>query len=150
MLNKEYEVLSLGRKIQEDAQHEIEKSQRDYYLREQMKAIQRELEEDEDQQEIEKFRQLIAEANMPDEARKEAERELNRLSKLSVAAAEYGVIRTTSIGYAACLGICAPRTNDIPNARRILDEDHYGLVDVKDASWSSWLCANCGPTATLN
>ena len=59
LLTKEFEVLSLGRKIQEDAQHEMEKSQRDYYLREQMKAIQRELEEDEDQQEIEKFRQLI-------------------------------------------------------------------------------------------
>ena len=132
LLTKEFEVLSLGRKIQEDAQHEIEKSQRDYYLREQMKAIQRELEEDEDQQEIEKFRQLIEEANMPEEARKEAERELNRLSKLSVAAAEYGVIRTYLDW------ICSMpwdlRTEDkldIAHARNILDEDHYGLTDVK-------------------
>ncbi|MDE2635259.1 MAG: endopeptidase La [Chloroflexota bacterium] len=132
LLTKEFEVLSLGRKIQEDAQHEMEKSQRDYYLREQMKAIQRELEEDEDQQEIEKFRQLIEEANMPEEARKEAERELNRLSKLSVAAAEYGVIRTYLDW------ICSMpwdlRTEDkldIAHARNILDEDHYGLTDVK-------------------
>ena len=133
LLTKEFEVLSLGRKIQEDAQHEMEKSQRDYYLREQMKAIQRELEEDEDQQEIEKFRRLIKDANMPEEARKEAERELNRLSKLSVAAAEYGVIRTYLDW------ICSMpwdlRTEDkldIAHAREILDEDHYGLPDVKE------------------
>ena len=133
LLTKEFEVLSLGRKIQEDAQHEMEKSQRDYYLREQMKAIQRELEEDEDQQEIEKFRQLIEKANMPEEARKEAERELNRLSKLSVAAAEYGVIRTYLDW------ICSMpwdlRTEDkldIAHARNILNEDHYGLTDVKE------------------
>lgn len=133
LLNKEYEVLSLGRKIQEDAQHEMEKSQRDYYLREQMKAIQRELEEDDDQQEIEKFRQLIAAANMPEEARTEAERELNRLSKLSVAAAEYGVIRTYLDWI--CSMPWDKRTEDkldIENARAVLDEDHYGLSDVKE------------------
>lgn len=132
LLTKEFEVLSLGRKIQEDAQHEMEKSQRDYYLREQMKAIQRELEEDEDQQEIEKFRQLIEDANMPEEARKEAERELNRLSKLSVAAAEYGVIRTYLDWI--CSMPWDRRTEDkldIAHARAILDEDHYGLTDVK-------------------
>ncbi len=133
LLSKEYDVMSLGRKIQEDAQQEMEKTQRDYFLREQMKAIQRELEEDEDQHEIEKFRELIEEANMPEEARKEAERELNRLSKLSVAAAEYGVIRTYLDW------ICSlpwdQRTEDkldIANAREILDEDHYGLKDVKE------------------
>ena len=133
LLTKEFEVLSLGRKIQEDAQHEMEKSQRDYYLREQMKAIQRELEEDEDQKEIEKFRRLIEEANMPDEARKEAERELNRLSKLSVAAAEYGVIRTYLDWI--CSMPWDKRTEDkldIAHAREILDEDHYGLSDVKE------------------
>ena len=133
LLSKEYDVMSLGRKIQEDAQHEMEKTQRDYFLREQMKAIQRELEEDEDQHEIEKFRELIEAANMPDEARREAERELNRLSKLSVAAAEYGVIRTYLDW------ICSlpwdKRTEDkldIAHARDILDEDHYGLKDVKE------------------
>ena len=133
LLTKEFEVLSLGRKIQEDAQHEMEKSQRDYYLREQMKAIQRELEEDEDQHEIEKFRGLIREANMPEEAQKEAERELNRLSKLSVAAAEYGVIRTYLDWI--CSMPWDVRTEDkldIAHAREILDEDHYGLLDVKE------------------
>lgn len=133
LLSKEYEVLSLGRKIQEDAQSEMEKSQRDYYLREQMKAIQRELAEDDDQQEIEEFRARIEEANMPEEAKKEAERELNRLSKLSVASAEYGVIRTyldwmTSMPW-------DKRTDDkldIAHARAVLDEDHYGLEDIKE------------------
>ena len=132
LLTKEHDVLSLGRKIQEDAQHEMEKSQRDYYLREQMKAIQRELEEDDDQREIEKFRGLIEEANMPDEARAEAERELNRLSKLSVAAAEYGVIRTYLDWL--CSLPWDKRTEDkldIENARQVLDEDHYGLKDIK-------------------
>ena len=98
-----------------------------------MKAIRRELEEDEDQQEVEKFRQLIEEANMPDEARKEADRELNRLSKLSVAAAEYGVIRTYLDWI--CSMPWELRTEDIldiANARAILDEDHYGLKDVKE------------------
>ena len=133
LVTKEYEVLSLGRKIQEDAQHEMEKTQRDYYLREQMKAIQRELEEDDDQQEIEKFRQLIEAANMPDEAHKEAERELNRLSKLSVAAAEYGVIRTYLDWI--CSMPWDQRTADkldIADARAVLDEDHYGLPDIKE------------------
>ena len=132
LLNKEVDVLSLGRKIQEDAHQEMEKSQRDYFLREQMKAIQRELEEDEDQKEIERFRQLIDEANMSEEARKEADRELNRLSKLSVAAAEYGVIRTYLDWI--CSMPWDTRTEDkldIGNARAILDEDHYGLQDVK-------------------
>ncbi len=132
LLNKEVDVLSLGRKIQEDAHQEMEKSQRDYFLREQMKAIQRELEEDEDQKEIERFRKLIDEAHMPDEARKEADRELNRLSKLSVAAAEYGVIRTYLDWI--CSMPWDARTEDkldIANARTILDEDHYGLSDVK-------------------
>jgi len=133
LLTKEYEVLSLGRKIQQDAHSEMEKSQRDYYLREQMKAIQRELAEDDEQQEIETFRLRIQEANMPEEAQKEAERELNRLAKLSVASAEYGVIRTyldwmTNMPW-------DQRTDDkldIAHARAVLDEDHYGLEDIKE------------------
>lgn len=132
-LSKEHEVLELGRKIQRDAQSEMEKTQRDYYLREQMKAIQRELADDDDQQEIEQFRLRIEEANMPEEARKEADRELGRLAKLSVASAEYGVIRTyldwlTNMPWDA-------RTEDhldISHAREVLDEDHYGLKDIKE------------------
>ena len=95
MLSKELEVLELGRKIQTEAQTEMEKIQREYYLREQLKAIQRELGEgDEQTVEVEEFRKKIAEAGYAGRSRKEAERELDRLSKLPIAAAEYGVIRT--------------------------------------------------------
>ncbi len=134
LLSKELEVLELGRKIQTEAQTEMEKVQREYYLREQLKAIQRELgEADEQAVEVEEFRLKIAEAGMPEEAKKEAERELDRLSKLPTAAAEYGVIRTyldwlTSLPW-------SQRSEDnlnIAHARQVLDEDHYGLKDVKE------------------
>jgi ATP-dependent Lon protease len=134
ILTKELEVLELGRKIQTEAQGEMEKMQREYYLREQLKAIQRELGEgDEQTVEVEEFRKKIAEAGMPEEAEKEALRELDRLSKLPTAAAEYGVIRTyldwlTSLPW-------SQRTEDsleIAKARQVLDEDHYGLKDIKE------------------
>lgn len=134
LLNKEVEVLELGRKIQTEAQSEMEKTQREYYLREQLKAIQRELADgDEPGAEIEQFRKKIDESNMSDEARKEADRELDRLSKLSVASAEYGVIRTyldwlTSMPW-------DKRSDDnleIGHARGVLQEDHYGLDDIKE------------------
>ncbi len=133
VLSKEIEVLELGRKIQTEAQSEMEKTQREYYLREQLKAIQRELgEADEQTVEVEEFRRKIAEAEMPEEAEKEALREVDRLSKLPIAAAEYGVIRTyldwlTSLPW-------SKRTEDsldITNARNVLEEDHYGLQDIK-------------------
>jgi ATP-dependent Lon protease len=134
LLNKEVEVLELGRKIQTEAQSEMEKTQREYYLREQMKAIQRELSEGDDPSaEVEQFRRKIEEASMSPEAKKEAERELERLSRLSVASAEYGVIRTyldwlTSMPW-------DKRTDDkliISKARDVLNEDHYGLKDIKE------------------
>ncbi|MCK6577592.1 MAG: endopeptidase La [Anaerolineae bacterium] len=134
ILGKELEVLELGRKIQTEAQTEMEKVQREYYLREQVKAIQRELGEgDEQAVEIEEFRKKIAESGMTEEAEKEALRELDRLSKLPTAAAEYGVIRTyldwlTSLPW-------SKRTSDnldIAHARAVLDEDHYGLKDIKE------------------
>ena len=134
LLSKELEVLELGRKIQTEAQTEMEKVQREYYLREQMKAIQRELgEEDEQAVEVEEFRKKIAEAGMPEEAKKEAERELDRLSKLPTAAAEYGVIRTyldwlTSIPW----NVRTQDNLDIAHARQVLDQDHYGLKDIKE------------------
>ena len=91
LLGKELEVLELGRKIQTDAQSEMEKTQKEYFLREQMKAIQRELgEADAQTVEIEEFREKIAVAKMPEEAEKEALRELDRLARLPTAAAEYG------------------------------------------------------------
>jgi ATP-dependent Lon protease len=134
ILSKELEVLELGRKIQTEAQSEMEKMQREYFLREQLKAIQRELGEgDEQTVEIEEFRKKIAESGMPEEAHKEATRELDRLAKLPSAAAEYGVIRTyldwlTSLPW-------SKRTEDnldISHAREVLDEDHYGLKDIKE------------------
>lgn len=134
ILSKELEVLELGRKIQTEAQTEMEKVQREYYLREQLKAIQRELgESDEQMVEVETFRKKIAEAGMPEEARKEAERELDRLSKLPTAAAEYGVIRTY-LDWMTTLPWSKTTEDhlDISHAREVLDEDHYGLKDIKE------------------
>ncbi|HVO42818.1 MAG TPA: endopeptidase La, partial [Aggregatilineales bacterium] len=134
ILNKELEVLELGRKIQTEAQSEIEKVQREYYLREQLKAIQKELgESDEQTVEIEEFRQRIEAAHLPEEAAKEAKRELDRMSRLPTAAAEYGVIRTY-LDWLADLP-WDKRTADnleIAHARKVLDEDHYGLKDIKE------------------
>ena len=134
LLNKELEVLELGRKIQSEAHSEMEKVQREYYLREQLKAIQRELgEQDEQQLEVEELRQKIEAAGMPEEAHKEAKRELDRLSKLPTAAAEYGVIRTY-LDWLVNLpwSKTTPDNLDVTHARAILDEDHYGLKDIKE------------------
>ncbi len=134
LLNKELEVLQLGKKIQTEAQSEMEKVQREYFLREQIKAIQRELgEADEQQIEINNFRDKIAASGMNDEARREAERELDRMSKMPTQAAEYGVIRTyldwmTSLPWAKT----TQDNLDIAHARNVLNEDHYGLNDIKD------------------
>jgi ATP-dependent Lon protease len=133
ILSKEVEVLELGRKIQSDAKSEMEKMQRDYFLREQMKAIQRELGEDDDQAELDEFHEKIENAGMPQEAKREALRELDRLGKLPVQAAEYGVIRTyldwmVNLPWA----ITTEDNLNIKNARTILDEDHHGLDDIKE------------------
>lgn len=134
LLSKELEVLELGKKIQSEAQSNMEKVQREYFLREQLKAIQKELgDKDEQAVEVEEFRQKIEAAGLPEEARKEADRELDRLSKLPTAAAEYGVIRTyldwlTSLPWSKI----TDDNLDVPHARTVLDEDHYGLKDVKD------------------
>ncbi len=134
ILNKELEVLELGRKIQTEAQTEIEKVQREYYLREQLKAIQKELgENDEQTVEVEEFREKIEAANMPEEARKEAQRELERMSRLPTAAAEYGVIRTYLDWLVNLPWSRRTKDNlDIQHARKVLDEDHYGLKDIKE------------------
>jgi ATP-dependent Lon protease len=134
LLVREAEVLQLGQKIQNEARGEIEKVQREYFLREQMKAIQKELgEKDEQAAEAEEFRKKIEEAKMPPEADKQARRELERLSRLPSAAAEYGVIRTYLDWLVSLPWSKGTEDNlDIAHAREILDKDHYGLQDVKE------------------
>jgi ATP-dependent Lon protease len=134
LLTREVEVLELGRKIQSEAQSEMEKTQREYFLREQLKAIQRELgEADEQQMEVEEFRKKIEDSGMPEEAEKEARRELDRLSKLPTAAAEYGVIRTYLDWLTSLPWSVQTKDNlDIAHAREVLDEDHYDLEEIKE------------------
>ena len=134
ILIKELEVLELGSKIQSQVQSEVGKNQRDYFLREQLKAIQNELGEDDDQQkEIEELREKIDAAGMPEAVKKEATRELERLSRMPVAAAEYTVSRT----YLDWL-VALPwnkRTEeviDLARTKRVLDEEHTGLDKAKD------------------
>jgi ATP-dependent Lon protease len=133
-LAHEIEVLELGQKIQNEARGEIEKMQREYFLREQLKAIQRELgEQDEHTVEMEEFREKINAAGMPEEAEKQSVRELERLSKLSSASAEYGVIRTYLDWLVSLPWSKLSDDNlDINHARSVLDKDHYGLEDVKE------------------
>ncbi|MDP2702605.1 MAG: endopeptidase La, partial [Candidatus Rokubacteria bacterium] len=133
-LTKEAEVLELGSRIQSQVESEVGKTQRDYYLREQLKAIQKELgQTDERTEEIDDLRQKIEAAGMTDEAKKEALRELDRLSRMSPAAAEYTVART----YLEWL-VALPWSKetedslDLTAARAVLDEDHSGLEKVKD------------------
>ena len=134
LMNKELEVLQLGKKIQTEAQSEMEKMQREYFLREQIKAIQRELgEADEQTIEINDFRDKIAASGMNDEARQEAERELERLAKLPPQAAEYGVIRTYLDWMVTLPWQKTTIDNlEIGHARDVLNEDHYGLKDIKE------------------
>jgi ATP-dependent Lon protease len=133
-LNRELEVLELGKKIQTEAQTEMTKVQREYFLREQLKAIKKELgEEDEQTVEIEELRQKIEAAGMPEEAEKEAKRELDRLSNLPTAAAEYSVIRTYLDWLVSLPWSKSTEDNlDIARARQVLDEDHYDLGDIKE------------------
>jgi ATP-dependent Lon protease len=134
ILAREVEVLEIGQKIQNEARSEIEKVQREYFLREQLKAIQKELGEgDEQAVEVEEFRKKIEAAKMPEEAEKQARRELDRLSRLPTAAAEYGVIRTYLDWLVTLPWSVNTQDNlDISHAREVLDQDHYGLEDVKE------------------
>jgi ATP-dependent Lon protease len=134
LLVREAEVLQIGQKIQNEARGEIEKVQRDYFLREQMKAIQRELgENDEQTVEVDDFRKKIEEAKMPEEAHTQAKRELERLSRLPSSSAEYGVIRTYLDWLVTLPWSKATEDNlDIAHAREVLNKDHHGLEDVKD------------------
>jgi ATP-dependent Lon protease len=134
ILGRELEVVELGTKIQSQVQSEMEKGQREFFLRQQLKAIQEELGEGDDQQaEINELRERIEEKNLPEEARKAADRELARLEKLPPAAAEYGVIRTYLDWILAVPWNETTEDNlDLAHAREVLDEDHYDLEKVKD------------------
>jgi len=134
ILARELEVIQLGSQIQSEVQSSIDKGQREYFLREQLKAIQAELgEEDEQVAEANELRERLEEANLPEHAQKVADRELSRLEKLPPAAAEHGVIRT----YLEWL-VDLPwdkRTIDnldIEHARKVLDDDHYDMEKIKD------------------
>ena len=134
-LSKELEVLELRNKIHEQVQEQVSQSQREYLLREQMKAIQKELGEGEDSvAEIDELRKKLDESGIPAEARKECDRELKRLQKMTPASAEYMVSRTylewmTALPWTKTSG--DPEI-DIPKGQKILDEDHYDLEKVKE------------------
>ncbi len=133
-LTREKEVLTLRKQIAEEASEEMSKAQRDYYLRQQLEAIRRELgEADETEAEIEEYRRRIAEANLPEEAEKEALRELKRMEKMPPQAAEYSVIKTYLDWLLDLPWNTLTEDNlDIEHARQVLDEDHYDLEKVKE------------------
>src|SRR5579883_732384 len=133
-LAHELEILELGKKIQTTAQEEMGKMQREFLLREQLKAIQRELgEESEEQATVNELRRKIDEARLPEEALKEANRELSRLEKLPTVSPEYSIIRTylellVSLPWSKSTG----EQIDVPRARQVLDHDHYDLEKIKE------------------
>ncbi|MEX1358671.1 MAG: endopeptidase La [Gaiellaceae bacterium] len=134
ILNRELELMELGSKIQSQVQSELEESQREFFLRQQLKAIQQELGEGDDQQaEIEELRTRLDELGLPEEIDRAARRELSRLEKLPPAAAEYGVIRTY-LDWIITLPWSEATEDDLDlrRARRVLDEDHYDLDKVKE------------------
>ncbi|MGQ9566619.1 MAG: endopeptidase La [Anaerolineae bacterium] len=133
-LTQEKEILSLGRKIAEEAQEEMSKQQREYFLRQQLEAIRRELgETDETAAEVEEYRRKIEAAGLPEEAYKEAMRELRRMEKMPPQAAEYSVIKTYLDWLVDLPWNKRSEDNlDIEHARQVLDEDHYDLEEVKD------------------
>ncbi|MEW6300522.1 MAG: endopeptidase La [Thermodesulfobacteriota bacterium] len=134
ILNREIELVELGHKIQSQVQSELSKNQKEFYLRQQMRAIQKELGEgDARQNEIEELRAKIEAAQMPEEARKAAENELERLRIIPPESAEHSMVRT----YLEWLvnlpwSVSTPDNLDIPHARQVLDEDHYDLEKIKD------------------
>ena len=134
ILNRELEVFELGTKIQSQVQSELEKGQREFFLRQQLKAIQEELgESDPEQAETAELRTRLEELDLPEEVGKAAFRELGRLERLPSAAAEYGVIRTY-LDWIVTLPWNRTTTDnlDLDRARRVLDEDHYDLEKVKE------------------
>jgi len=134
ILNRELEVVELGSKIQSQVQSEMEKGQREYFLRQQLKAIQDELGEgDAEQAEVNELRERLAELDLPEDVAKSVDRELARLEKLPSASAEYGVIRTYLDWIVTLPWSKTTQDNlDLDRAREILDEDHFDLEKVKE------------------
>jgi ATP-dependent Lon protease len=133
MVNHQMEILELGNKIQTKVKDDIDKSQRDYYLRQQLKAIKQELgETEENVVETDEYRKKIEAKNLPEEAKKEAERELERLSRMHPSSAEY-TVASTYLDWITALPWNESTTDnlDIKKARNVLDEDHYGLAKAK-------------------
>jgi ATP-dependent Lon protease len=134
LLEREIELLELGHKLRGQVQERVEKGQREFFLREQLKAIHNELgDEDPQQAEVNELREKVAGASLSDEARAEAERELRRLERLPTASPEHSVIRTyldwlVSLPWGRHSGVGI----DVGRARQVLDEDHYGLDKIKE------------------
>ena len=134
LLDREIELLELGHKLRGQVQERVEKGQREFFLREQLKAIHKELgEEDPQQAEVNELREKVLAASLSDEARTEAERELRRLERLPSASPEHSVIRTyldwlVSLPWGRHSGVGI----DVAHARQVLDEDHYGLQKIKE------------------
>jgi ATP-dependent Lon protease len=134
LLARELEVVAIGSRIQSQVQSELDRSQREYVLRQQLKAIQDELgEPDPAEAEVEELRERLAESELPEEVRKQADRELSRLERLPQAAAEHGVIRNYLEWIASLPWNVSTEDNlDLEHARAVLDEDHYDIERVKD------------------
>jgi len=132
LLNKEIDILELSKKIQGDIKDEVIKNQREYYLKEQIKVLQKELGQKDDEDEVEELKEKVKEAKMPEDVEKVAMKELDRMSRTSPNSAEHGVIRT----YVEWLidvpwSTSTKDNNSIGNAEKVLNEDHYGLEKVK-------------------
>ncbi len=134
LISREVQLLELGSKLQSEVAQEMGKTQREYYLREHMRQIQKELGEgDEHTQELDELREKIEQSGMPEEARKEADRELDRLTRMNPAAPEYNVARTYLDWMIAVPWNKSTEDNlDITSVKEVLDADHYGLEKVKD------------------
>ncbi len=134
LVNDQLEILVTGSRIQNQVKEDMDRKQRDYYLRQQLKAIKEELGEDEDQDslEIREYHALVRESGLPDEARREGERELQRLSRMHPSSSEY-VVATTYLDWLTSLPWTEASTDslDIRGARRVLNQDHYGLEKPK-------------------
>jgi ATP-dependent Lon protease len=132
-LAREVQILELRQKIAGETQIELDKAQRDYVLRQQLKQIKKELGEDDEQDDVDLLRQRLAETELPDEVRKELERELSRLQRLAATAPDYQVLRSY-LEFALELPWTTITTDqlDLNRAQQILNEDHFGLEDVKD------------------